>query len=64
MAEMEILWLRCSPTGSQCIAISGATAPTYLVVAGDVGSTLEVDVTATNGAGTTSAESAPSTAVV
>ena len=63
-AEMEIQWLRCSPTGSQCIAISGATAPTYLVVAGDVGSTLEVDVTATNGAGTTSAESAPSTAVV
>ena len=62
-AEMQIQWLRCSATGDQCIAISGATAPNYLVAAADVGSTLAVDVTATNGAGTTSAQSAPSAVV-
>jgi len=62
-AEFGIQWLRCSSTGAQCSAVSGATTPTYLVAAADIGSTLEVDVTATNGGGTTSAQSAPSAVV-
>ena len=41
----------------------GATASTYMLVAADVGSTLRVRVTATNGAGSSSADSAQ-TAVV
>jgi thermitase len=53
-------WLRC---GSGCAAISGAAASSYAVVAGDVGSTLEVTVTASNAGGSGSATSA-ATAVV
>jgi hypothetical protein len=62
-SELGIQWLRCSSAGSQCSAIADATTPTYLVAAADVGSTLEIDVTATNGAGTTSAQSGPSAVV-
>ena len=46
-----------------CANIAGATASTYLLVSADVGSTLRVRVTATNGAGSSSADSAQ-TAVV
>jgi hypothetical protein len=40
------------------VAIPGATANTYVVQAGDAASAITVEVTATNGAGTDSAESA------
>lgn len=56
-------WQRCSPAGASCVAIDGATAATYAVVAADRGSTLRVTVTATNGAGSTTVPSTP-TAVV
>jgi alpha-tubulin suppressor-like RCC1 family protein len=46
-------WERCDSTGSNCANISGATASTYLLVAGDVGSTVRVLVTASNGSGST-----------
>jgi Bacterial Ig domain len=35
-------WSRCDVNGNACVALSGATAQTYLVAAGDVGSTLRV----------------------
>ena len=56
-------WQRCDAAGANCGAIAGATAQTYVVIAGDVGSTLRVQVTATNGEGSASVPSAP-TAVV
>lgn len=44
------------------VAISGATAATYVLVAGDSGDAITVTVTATNSAGNASATSAPVTA--
>jgi hypothetical protein len=56
-------WQRCDATGGGCAAIGGETGQTYVVVPGDVGSTLRVLETATNAEGSVSAESAQ-TAVV
>jgi|GEM_PF-2498572 len=57
-------WLRCSSaSGTNCAPIPGATTSTYTAVHDDVGSTLRLSVTATNGVGPTSAESNP-TAIV
>ncbi|HET9163265.1 MAG TPA: IPT/TIG domain-containing protein [Solirubrobacterales bacterium] len=56
-------WLRCASGGGSCAAISGATTDEHTLVAADVGGTIRVEVTASNGAGQASAESAP-TAVV
>jgi hypothetical protein len=50
-------WLRCSPAGTNCVAIEGATGRTYVVRAADLGQRLAVRVTATNVAGTGSATS-------
>jgi hypothetical protein len=55
-------WLRCSSSG--CAGVSGASAATYLEGTADVGSTLEVMVTASNAAGNGSATSATSSIVV
>lgn len=43
-------WLRCSGTGDQCVAITGATAATYTAVAADRNLRLRVRVTATRSA--------------
>jgi len=56
-------WQRCDTTGSGCNAISGATNASYPVTSADVGSTLRVQVTATNSDGSASATS-NATAVV
>ncbi len=56
-------WRRCNTSGSGCADIGSATASSYLLAAADVGSTLRVRVTATNGAGSSSAESAQTTVV-
>jgi Glycosyl hydrolase family 26 len=56
------LWYRCNSGGMGCVALS-AYGPTYVLVAGDVGSTLRVNVGARNSAGSASATSA-ATAVV
>jgi hypothetical protein len=60
-------WQRCSDTGSACAAIdgaSGATATTYVLTSADVGQTVRVVETATNGGGTTDSPSAVSAVVV
>ncbi|MGH3260844.1 MAG: hypothetical protein ACRDNS_02500, partial [Trebonia sp.] len=44
-------WSRCDQDGFSCATISGATGSTYTPVAADVGFTLVVSVTASNGAG-------------
>ncbi len=56
-------WQRCDPSGAGCVDVAGATRSTYLVAAADVGSTLRFQVTASNVAGSASAQSAQ-TAVV
>ena len=56
-------WQQCNSGGTGCVDISGATGPTYTPVAGDVGKTLRVVVTATNASGSTPASS-NATAVV
>jgi hypothetical protein len=54
-------WRRCDSSGATCAAVG--TGASYTLVAGDAGSTLRAAVTATNGAGSTTAVSAP-TAIV
>ena len=56
-------WRRCDAGGGACVAIAGAASSSYVVATADAGFTLRVRVTATNGAGSASADSAP-TAVV
>jgi Concanavalin A-like lectin/glucanases superfamily len=56
-------WQRCNATGAACVSISGATDTTYVITDADVGSTLRVVVTATNGAGSSAATSAATTVV-
>ncbi len=51
-------WMRCDGTGEECVEISGATSASYLPGASDVSKTLEVQVTATNEAGSTPSRSA------
>ena len=50
-------WQQCSPGGNECSNISGATGTAYTATPGDVDSTLDVIVTATNSAGSESASS-------
>jgi hypothetical protein len=59
----DFQWRRCGGDGSNCADIAGATAPSYVLAAEDVGHRLVARVTARNGAGSTSADSDP-TAVV
>ncbi len=56
-------WDRCASDGNGCGDISGATSKTYTPVAGDVGHTLRVIVTAVNADGKTPATSDPSDVV-
>jgi hypothetical protein len=56
-------WVRCDRNGAACAAISGANKNTYTLTSADVGFTLRFRVTASNSAGSNTADSAP-TAVV
>ena len=56
-------WQRCDTAGANCVAISGATATTYLVTSTDVGKTIRVKVTATNASGSANATSAATATV-
>jgi|GEM_PF-1852149 hypothetical protein len=53
-------WERCDSAGAACSELTGQTATTYLLGPADVGETLRVIVTATNGVGSGHATSAPS----
>jgi mannan endo-1,4-beta-mannosidase len=52
-------WARCDGSGNNCSSISGATLSAYTTSSADQNSTLRVVVTASNGAGSASATSAP-----
>jgi hypothetical protein len=56
-------WSDCNSSGGNCAGINGANAGNYKLALTDVGSTLEVTVTATNAEGSTSATSAPTATV-
>lgn len=56
-------WQRCNSAGHSCSKISGATAAAYVLKSGDVGGTLRVEVTASNGHGATGQSSAASEVV-
>src|SRR5205085_1796134 len=56
-------WRRCDTSGASCSNISGATSSTYVLASADVGSTIRLVVTATNGAGSASATSAQTATV-
>jgi hypothetical protein len=56
-------WQDCDATGSNCTPIAGATSATYQLVGSDVSSTIEVTVTASDDAGSSSATSAPTPVV-
>jgi hypothetical protein len=51
-------WQRCDSGGGGCADIAGATASSYVLATADVGATIRVSVTATNGAGSATAISA------
>ncbi len=59
----DVQWRRCDTSGDSCSDISGATDQTYEPVSADIGSTLRAVVTATNGSGSDSATSDPSSPV-
>ncbi len=56
-------WRRCDTTGAGCTAVRDATGSTYALTATDVGKTMRVAVTATNGEGSSTATSAASAVV-
>jgi Cellulase (glycosyl hydrolase family 5) len=56
-------WKRCDLSGNGCTGISGATGSTYNLGASEVGTTLRVDVTASNKNGSATATSAQSAVV-
>jgi hypothetical protein len=56
-------WQRCSATGGECEDIKGATSSTLGLVESLVGGTVRLLVTATNGAGSTTAASQPTSLV-
>ena len=59
---LAFTWLRCDASGGGCNPVS-AGSTTYTLGAADAGSTFRVAVTATNGAGSTDAESDPTALV-
>lgn len=56
-------WNRCDVAGSNCTAIPGAIASTYVLTDADVGSTIRLAVTATNVAASATASSAATATV-
>jgi hypothetical protein len=56
-------WRSCDLDGENCTDIEDATEATYSLGDGDVGSTLRVAVTATNGVGSTTEASDPTAAI-
>jgi hypothetical protein len=57
-------WQDCNASGSECVAIPGATASTYLLSASDVGDTIAVEETVANAGGTSGPVHSQTTAVV
>ncbi len=57
-------WLLCNGGGSECKEVSGATGTTLGLLTSMIGKTVRLAVTATNSAGSTTATSEPSSAIL
>jgi glucose/arabinose dehydrogenase len=57
-------WLRCDSSGGACVGIAGATSAGYVPVVADVGSSMRVSVTASNGSGASAPAQSAASAVV
>ncbi|MCW2996085.1 MAG: hypothetical protein JWQ18_3580, partial [Conexibacter sp.] len=57
-------WNRCNSSGGSCVAIAGAAGTSYTVVTADIGSKLNVAVTASNTAGSSTSSSVVTALVV
>jgi subtilisin family serine protease len=62
-STQAVRWERCDSGGAACTAIDGAAGASYVLSEPDVGATVRAVVTATNAAGSSSAESGPSPVV-
>ena len=62
--EYGYQWERCNGSGESCANISGATGSSYTLGTGDLGTTLRVKVTASNGGGSASVSSGATSVVV
>jgi len=60
---LSLQWTSCDSSGANCVPISGASHPTYIPAASDVGHTLRLQVTAVNATKSVVLSSTP-TAVV
>ncbi len=60
---LSLQWTRCDTSGSNCNAIAGATDPTFRPTSNDVGSTIRLQVTASNASGSVAASSAATSVV-
>lgn len=57
---LALQWTRCTSTGTNCVAVAGATGRAYRPVPADAGRKLRFQVTATNSSGSTVVSSKPS----
>jgi hypothetical protein len=57
-------WEDCDSSGNACSAITGATAQSYVLAAGDVGHTLRVQETASNAGGSSSPATSSQSGVI
>lgn len=57
-------WRRCNTSGASCADIGAATTASYALIAGDVGSTIRSQVTATNGTGSSTPAESNATATI
>jgi len=56
-------WKRCDEAGTSCAEITGATSTTYKLTSDDIGSTIEIRVTASNSVASTTVQSGPTPVV-
>jgi hypothetical protein len=61
--SFSYVWSRCDMNGLNCIRITGATSSSYLIAAPDQGRTLIATVIASNAAGSTFANSTPTSII-
>jgi hypothetical protein len=57
-------WLLCNAAGAECKELSGATGATLGLLTSEIGKTVRLAVTATNSAGSTTATSEPTSAIL
>lgn len=62
--SISLQWMRCDSAGGNCVAIAGATTPTYRPGTSDIGSTLRLQVSATNASGNRVASSLQTSAIL